>query len=34
MDRDFVCAFELDYSRMIDFSRIIGRFERKLMNIV
>ena len=22
MDMDFVCAFELEYSRMVDFSRI------------
>ena len=24
MDMDFVCAFELDYGRMVDFSRIIA----------
>ena len=33
MDMDFVGAFELEYGRMVDFSRIIGCFDSSVTNI-
>ena len=31
MDMDFVCTFELEYGRMVDFSRITGRVKKRVI---